>query len=286
MRFSLATVFYKPTEIDILSFIELSLNFKNSFVYLNSSLSRNQINLLEKKKIDILGQQKNDGLSIAYNQILLKALEKNQEFVLLTDQDSRFEKFILNEFIKDVSLKEKQKPGVAIFSMLPKNNEANIISEFDLKKSKKKFVSKRFSINSGSLLRVSAWSQVGGYDEKLFIDKIDTDFCIALKSNRWDILQSRVHTFRHSVGKPKRFLFGLISYNSQNAFRHYHSMYSRIHIFKKSIKNLSRYNPIFFLKIIKFILQVLKCTSLTIIFEEKKIIKLIKSFKPLLNKKY
>lgn len=279
MKFSLGTVFFNPTKFDIESFIKLSSNFKNSFCYLNSDLSKYQFDLLEGvSNICILGSKHNDGLSVAYNKILSKALEIYSEFVLLTDQDSRFDKLILNDFIKNVSLKEKENPKVAIFSMMPQSINNKV--EINLRNRKNKFVSLKFSINSGSFLRLKAWNEIGGYDEKLFIDKIDTDFCNNLIKNNWEILKSEDHKFSHSIGHTKIFLFGLIKFNSQNEFRHYHSMESRIYILKKFKKNNPGKNLIFYIKIFKFILQVIKHNFLIIFFEDRKLIKLINIFKP------
>ena len=285
MKLSLGTVFFKPTNEDIKSFIKLSLNFTNSICYLNSEISKNQINSLIKNQICILGSSHNDGLSVAYNKILSRALEIKSEFILLTDQDSRFQDNILNDFINNICLKEKIDPKVAIFSMTPKDN-VNVSMEEILRYRENKFSSKKFSINSGSFLRVKAWNQIGGYDEKLFIDKVDTDFCQTLVKNKWKILQSEIHQFKHSIGQQKRFLLGIIKYNSQNEFRHYHSMLSRIYILKKYIKNNPSNNLILFLKNLKFFLQVLKHIMLILLFEEEKINKLNNIFKPFFYKNF
>ena len=286
MKVALATVFFNPTIEDIKSFINLSTNFKHSLCYLNSVLCKDYIDLLRDNSIKIIGTGNNDGLSIAYNYMANESInEYKLEYIFLTDQDSRFNKKILEDFFNSAGQVFIKNSNIGICSMFPKEGNRNL-KIYNLFKSNRIFKSTNFSINSGSLLQLKAWQKVGGYDEKLFIDKIDTDFCNSLKSRNFNIMQSMFHHFEHSIGKKKEFLFGFIQYNSQNKFRHFHSMYSRILILRKRKRDLkNNYLNKIFLNL-KFMLQCFKHLLLILLFEDNKLIKVKKIIEPFDSKKF
>lgn len=55
-------------------------------------------------------------------------------------------------------------------------------------------------ITSGSLVRVSAWRDVGGFDEALFIDGVDTDFCLRLRHRKWQLVAVPTALLHHQLG--------------------------------------------------------------------------------------
>ena len=58
-------------------------------------------------------------------------------------------------------------------------------------------------ITSGALCRVSALDNVGGFREDLFIDHVDHDICLRLRSQGWTITVEPSATMRHSVGQMR-----------------------------------------------------------------------------------
>ncbi len=57
-------------------------------------------------------------------------------------------------------------------------------------------------ITSGSLMRLSAWKEVGGFWNELFIDMVDFDICWAMKVKGYKIIQAGVF-LDHEVGHGK-----------------------------------------------------------------------------------
>ena len=139
---------------------------------------------------------------------------------------------------------------------------------------------KNFVINSGSLVNVKAWSDVGGYDERLFIDSIDYDFCRRLKRKGWEILQSNNLYFEHSLGDRKKILWGLFNYSSYKEFRHSNIMQSRLYLYNKFKENNLSSD---FLKN-RFILisKIIKQYLIVIFFEQEKF-KIIKSLNKIIK---
>jgi rhamnosyltransferase len=59
-------------------------------------------------------------------------------------------------------------------------------------------------ITSGSMVRVAAWEQVGGFDETLFVDAVDTEFCLRCRAFGWIIAVSSGAILHHRLGRRKR----------------------------------------------------------------------------------
>ena len=63
-------------------------------------------------------------------------------------------------------------------------------------------------ITSGSLLSLKAWHDLGGFDETLFLDLVDTDFCLRARRAGWTIAVAARAGLDHQRGakRPVRFL--------------------------------------------------------------------------------
>ena len=59
-------------------------------------------------------------------------------------------------------------------------------------------------ITSGSLLRIEAWDDCGRFDEALFIDYVDTDFCLKCLARGWQIAVSAGGRMTHQLGSRER----------------------------------------------------------------------------------
>jgi len=56
------------------------------------------------------------------------------------------------------------------------------------------------TMTSGNLLRIDAWERVGGFDETLFIDSVDHDFCLKLHEAGLGVYECGAAFLAHSVG--------------------------------------------------------------------------------------
>ena len=65
---------------------------------------------------------------------------------------------------------------------------------------------------------------MNGFWEKLFIDRVDDDFCFALRDNGWKILQTYKVKLEHEIGKPiQHSILGRTYYtDSYPDFRYYY----------------------------------------------------------------
>ena len=66
-----------------------------------------------------------------------------------------------------------------------------------------------FVISSGSLIELETWRHLGGFDEGLFIDYVDTDYCLkVLRTGRRVAVAGRAYLHHHLGARVTRQLFG------------------------------------------------------------------------------
>ena len=93
-------------------------------------------------------------------------------------------------------------------------------------------------ITSASLTRVSSWADVGGYDEYLFIDCVDIDFCNRLRKHGYNIIRNNDIFISHLIGdsKERKFLWKTLIIKNHSAFRKYYIARNTIVLAKKEGK--------------------------------------------------
>lgn len=101
-----------------------------------------------------------------------------------------------------------------------------------------KVISVSQCITSGSLTNVMAWKKVNGFDEKLFIDGVDFDFCYRLRQNGYKILENHHIALTHEIGRIKKHnILGIRIYvKNHSAFRKYYIAKNIIYLDRKQRK--------------------------------------------------
>ena len=60
-----------------------------------------------------------------------------------------------------------------------------------------------FLITSGTIVNVNVWALLGGFDETMFIDSVDFDFCIAARNAGYKIYKTNKTNILHEVGHSR-----------------------------------------------------------------------------------
>jgi len=164
--------------------------------------SKKYLKSIENNTIKLIGTGKNVGIAKALNEIIEESLRKGVEWVVTLDQDSITPVELLPTYKKCIS---ENNPEVAIFCpkvvdkrrIYPANKPVSYTEENQVV---------NMCITSGSCTRVKAWKDIGGFDEFLFIDLVDNDFCKRLKINGWKILRINSLELDQEFGNiiPKR----------------------------------------------------------------------------------
>jgi rhamnosyltransferase len=243
-------VLYNPDDIVINNISSYLGQVSEIFVFDNSDLPNSQIidKIKSIPKIVYYTEKKNCGIGYALNYAARWAVDNGYEYILTMDQDS----VASNDMVYKLYKEFQKFDSVAISSpwIIQKNN-------FIKSKITKSYAVNR-CITSGSLIRLQNYFKVGGYDEKLFIDYIDFDFCFKILQNNLKIVKNPQANLFHSVGNLKNWKFGPINFFSTNhaPLRLYYRTRNRFYIRKiyKDQKKFFRMDLINFAKeIIKII---------------------------------
>ncbi len=86
------------------------------------------------------------------------------------------------------------------------------------------------AVSSGSLIDLSVWQRLGGFDEKLFIDYVDIDYCLRVVRDGRSIVVATDAKLDHQLGaREKGMVLGHAFRPTHHAtFRHYYMSRNRV----------------------------------------------------------
>ncbi len=158
----------------------LAANPCDVFIYDNSPVSLTAVEQIPANW-HYLHDPSNAGLSVAYNRGAKYAVDHGKKWIMLADQDTAFTEDILPRYLEYIA----DLPDAAFFAPVVMA-DGKIISPVAIGTLNKQPVripepgfyalSKYFPINSGSLIRLDAFLEAGGYDENVALDFSDYAF--------------------------------------------------------------------------------------------------------------
>lgn len=152
----------------------------------------------------------NMGIAKALNQASFKAHNDNYEWILFLDQDSQCSGGFIQEMIKYI------KPDIAILTplILDSRNGSQVLNKADNLR-KPRYVKK--AITSGSIINIKFLIKFGMFDELMFIDNVDFDYCYRVIDNNKKILFIPSAILNHSIGNLcKRNIGGINLYHNKH----------------------------------------------------------------------
>lgn len=231
MNQSLGIVLYNPDEIFLNNLILYIKLFRN--IYINDNSDKINTTIKEySTKFNIKYTYNNDNLGIAksLNLICSEAIHDDNKYILLLDQDSKIIDFSYIELLNNNNILINSNVGLISLSF------------FESLDSKELF-NKQIALTSGSIINLEIWSKVLGFEEKLFIDEVDHDYCLKLLNNNFFILGTKKKYLEHQVGfiNAHHFLkLKLLSVSCHHPLRTYYCFRnSNYIIFKYFSKNTS-----------------------------------------------
>ena len=180
--------------------------------------SNNQAGIEETYHNDVafIKSDNNCGIAAALNALMKKSEELGASWMISLDQDSVCPRDFCNK-MKNYLYKEDDFGIVA--PVIVDRNVGVVGHNPD-----ESFKSVRTCITSGAFVKMDVWKQIGGYDESMFIDSVDFEFCYRVRKAGYQVIQARDVRLLHELGKSekKRFLFWKIDVTGHSAFRKYY----------------------------------------------------------------
>lgn len=226
-----------------------------------------------KNDIELILNEENLGIAVALNIGVKYAIANNYEWVITLDHDSKITGDMIDKMF-DQYHKINDEERKKIVSIVPNFIEETLAIQYDETSIENDYEYVENGITSGNLVKVSAFEEIGLFDEKLFIDCVDSDLCCRIIENGYKILQVNKAILLHNLGEVKIFnFFGRkIRYTNHSFIRRYYITRNRLYLWDK-YKNIT---PDY----IKFdkgasVKEIIKI----ILFEEKKLLKTKMIFK-------
>jgi rhamnosyltransferase len=192
-------VLYYPDEKELLRNVSSYLPFIDKLFVVDNTdqadLASVQLKLSGLQNTEYIANKANEGIAAALNTGASMALENGYGWLLTMDQDSFFEEEQAEQYFSFFEKELSNKDEVAIVS--PSHFRLTAIAN-------KEAYSDLVSVmTSGNLLRLSAWKEINGFDEKLFIDEVDHEYCYRIKKKGYRIVQMNHVFLNHQLGTKK-----------------------------------------------------------------------------------
>lgn len=183
----------------------------------------------------------NVGIATALNQGLECLIAEGCKYALLFDQDSEPTKQLVHELVRVMSECVARREAVAVVG--PAYEDARLrgvapfvrFGYFRLKRIAPKGdtpIDVDFLITSGSCVNLACWSDVGRMDDSLFIDFVDTEWCIRARSRGYRVVGIPWVRMQHELGEEPIRPFGR-SYPMHSPVRHYYLFRNAVALLKR-----------------------------------------------------
>ena len=187
------------------------------------------------ERIAVIFNRANVGIAAALNLGVRAAQQRGCRWVVTLDQDSR-PLAPLASFFRRVMRGEVPVPrlGVLGANYLNTNNGRLGVSRSD---PTAEIAIVPCVISSGSLLNLACFASIGGFDERLFIDMVDTEYCYRARQHGYSVALATEPMMEHAVGYVRSVrLFG------QERLFTLHPPFRQYYIFRNSLYLIRRYS--------------------------------------------
>lgn len=197
----------------------------------NRSLNIEDVHSLYSKvsNVHFLKNEANKGIAMALNQMINWGMSKGFKWCLTMDQDSVTNESMISEMINAINnLDDVQNVGIVVPRIVDINMKADEGQSSDTEIVEIKRAED--VITSGSLINLGIIESVGKFDEKYFIDYVDTEFQERVLRQGYKIVKVNCAVLYHEVGhlEKHRFLFWNVLCSNHSAFRRYYQVRNRL----------------------------------------------------------
>ncbi|WP_226064003.1 glycosyltransferase [Kaistella polysaccharea] len=253
------TILYNP-QPDVLQNIETYIEHVDKLYLIDNSDASNE-QMLQRinapEKVVYIFNNENLGIASALNIGCKTAIKDGFEWILTMDQDSKI--LTLEKFFKDALDPDNK---TALYYPTYIINGAPY--QYQILENEKPVV----VMTSGNILNLEAYTAVSGFEDKLFIDYVDIDFCLKLKLNGYQLKELEGYKIAHELGKSKlkqNLLFKILLTNHP-LIRRYYITRNKFYMLK-TYKNITTFYDKEKYSLLKELVKI-------ILFEDEKVQKL------------
>ncbi|MDE5779181.1 MAG: glycosyltransferase [Lachnospiraceae bacterium] len=192
IRAAAVVILYEPNEVVYDNILTYASDVEIIYVYDNSEQINEKIKkrIMEIPNVHYIANAINEGLPRAINIVADMAMKKGIEWLFTFDQDSQADKGMVAGMIR---FAESRMCGEKIGMIAPNITRESGI-QYDCYYTYYDKV-----IQSGAMHRLSILKELGGYDEALFIDQVDYDYCTRMRLAGYYLIKVNQFFLRHNL---------------------------------------------------------------------------------------
>lgn len=224
------TVLYNP-QPDVILNIKTYIDYVDQLYLVdNSDTDNRQLAKLlgNEDKVVYISNRSNLGIATALNIGCRKAIAVGYKWIITMDQDSK----VLNCDFSKVRLEENSDKVALYYPSYIINGDKY---KYKITEDGKPLV----VMTSGNIIDLEVFEKVNGFEDKLFIDYVDIDYCLKLKQNGYQLEEVVGYNLEHELGKSiikKNRLFEVLLTN--------HPLIRRYYISRNKFYMLHKYSNI------------------------------------------
>ena len=150
------------------------------------------IRVKNNKKIEYIKLGENSGIAHALNVGAEKAIEEKYKYLLTMDQDSKITCEIVNK-MKDYLKNNQDDDKIGLVSPYQDIDSKEVIADCEAENMIE-------VMTSGNIINLDAYKKIGGFKDWLFIDCVDTDYCMNLHRHGYKVLRLNKIIMKHELG--------------------------------------------------------------------------------------
>ena len=186
-----------------------------------------QENIAVFNNVIMIHSNENIGIAAALNRLMQWGFENNYDWMLSLDQDSVCDASYVNKMKQYLDVE----PLLGIVAPVIVDRNVGVVGH----NPNKEYCHVNTCITSGAFSKIEYWKQIGEYDESMFIDSVDFEYCYRMRKNGYGVIQVKDVYLLHELGNSvkRRFLFWKIDVTGHSAFRKYYIARNNVYYPKK-----------------------------------------------------
>ncbi len=248
-----AVILYNPLPNFVGNILRYLADIDRLYVIDNSELNfdNHASELSIFPKIVFIANKSNLGMARALNIAADQAIKDGYDFLLTMDQDSDVTPGMIKSMLDCLESRDPSRIGilspVQVYTTYKKTLTDNPCEEV------------LTTMTSGNLLNLKAYRATGPFLDKLFIDYVDHEYCMRLKTNGFKIVQANKAVLKHPLGSitEYRLLWKRFALGNHPPLRRYYITRNKFYLYDHYKKQFPDYFRPFFKYLVYEILTIL-----------------------------
>ena len=234
-----------------------------------------ELESLDQQNVKLVCLGENLGIARALNLGATIAEEQGFQYLLTLDQDSRLPSKYIEQMLGLLEVLKSENPRIGFvapnFVDINSDTEArfSMVSRWWVRtctcSEHSGYMLTHFAITSGTIYPIRVFKDVGGFREDYFIDHVDSEFCLRLATNGYEMFVNCGVCLRHAIGYRQVYKFMGLTIKPNN-----HRPLRRYYIARNGLYTALRYFPFSPAYLWLTLLRLAHGTLSVVLYEENK----------------